>query len=432
MSRPPSAPSSAPGTPRPANTTPIHTIVQNLPNLFNMYEKGQLSDTQITQLRTLVHTQIRQITANSINSGRPNPLYSLPDAINPSIPYKEVPALVSREGFDAMIKTSTRALVEAKRAREQQNAAAATAAASAAAVSASGTPGVATAAVGTPVSRPGTPGPTATSSVPTRPPAQATPAVASATSTPTPTPPRPRPMPSGLFTHAELTQLARLPADVRNGWLAKEPTRQSQFQASLNYWRAQPKSNFNPANRATPQQNPTNTNAGRPPPNASATTPNPSATSSFTGALPDARGFALRPPPGQANGQGGINRPQQQLPPPEPEHVRRKRQIFAMLAEIAPGQQVEVGFEKVVEEIVEKMLKEGLEGAARLAKHRNSDKVELRDMARYIDHAWEMTVPGFDAAPAHPVHVAPEKEKKRGKAVAPKVSRLGGGRKEEE
>ncbi|ODO01488.1 hypothetical protein I350_06308 [Cryptococcus amylolentus CBS 6273] len=431
MSRPPSAPPSAPGTPRPANTTPIHTIVQNLPNLFNMYEKGQLSDTQITQLRTLVHTQIRQITANSINSGRPNPLYSLPDAINPSIPYKDVPALVSREGFDAMIKTSTRALMEAKRAREQQNAAAATAAAAAAAVSSNGIPGAPAAVPAAPISRPGTPGPAATSA-PVRPVGQPTPAGPSATSTPAPTPPRPRPMPSGLFTHAELTQLARLPADVRNAWLAKEPTRQSQFQASLNYWRAQPKSNFNPANRATPQQNPTNSNTGRPPQNASATTPNASATTSFTGALPDARGFALRPPPGQLSGPGGMNRPQQQLPPPEPEHVRRLRQIHAMLAQIAPGLSVEAGYEKVVEDIIERMMKEGLEGAARLAKHRNSDKVELRDMARYIDHAWEMTIPGFDAAPAHPVHVAPDKEKKRGKAVAPKASKLGGGRKEEE
>lgn len=55
MSRPPSAAGSAPGTPTPRATasggaTPIHTIVQNLPNLFQMYEKGTLSDTQVTQV----------------------------------------------------------------------------------------------------------------------------------------------------------------------------------------------------------------------------------------------------------------------------------------------------------------------------------------------------------------------------------------------
>lgn len=55
MSRPPSAAGSAPGTPTPrtaasGGTTPIHTIVQNLPNLFQMYEKGTLSDTQVTQV----------------------------------------------------------------------------------------------------------------------------------------------------------------------------------------------------------------------------------------------------------------------------------------------------------------------------------------------------------------------------------------------
>lgn len=58
MSRPPSAASSAPGTPTPrtaasGGATPIHTIVQNLPNLFQMYEKGTLSDTQVTQVRSI-------------------------------------------------------------------------------------------------------------------------------------------------------------------------------------------------------------------------------------------------------------------------------------------------------------------------------------------------------------------------------------------
>lgn len=58
MSRPPSAAGSAPGTPTPrtaasGGTTPIHTIVQNLPNLFQMYEKGTLSDTQVTQVRSI-------------------------------------------------------------------------------------------------------------------------------------------------------------------------------------------------------------------------------------------------------------------------------------------------------------------------------------------------------------------------------------------
>lgn len=33
-----------------------------------------------------------------------------------------------------------------------------------------------------------------------------------------------------------------------------------------------------------------------------------------------------------------------------------------------------------------------------------------------------MVVPGFDAAPSHHVHVAPERERKKGKTVVPRAA----------
>ncbi|KIR42072.1 hypothetical protein I307_04631 [Cryptococcus deuterogattii 99/473] len=491
MSRPPSAPSSAPGTPTPrtaasGGTTPIHTIVQNLPNLFQMYEKGTLSDTQVTQLRTLMHTHIRQITANALSSGRSNPLYSLPDAINPSLPWKTQPALVSPEQFDLMIKTATKQLIEAataaaaKRAREKATADAAAAAAGGSGSGAGsgtgtggegqvqgqgagqgsqmGTPIGAGAGVGgAGISRPGTPM-SATSSGTSLRASQPSPApqVQGTVSTPpsmgntgpmtgltagpvgpgmaTATPPRPRPHPPGIYSHTELTQLAKLNAETRNAWLAKDPQRQQQFSASLAYWRSQPKSNFQPQNRPPPNAH----TAGRPPPsNANApgsstnpipvTTPNASATTSFATALPDARSFALRPPPNQAQIQNqnqtqSARPPAPPAPPPEPEPLRRKRVLHAMLGEIAPGLAMEIGMDDALSEVMNKLLEQGFEGAMRLAKHRGVDKVELKDMARYIDHAWDMVVPGFDAAPSHHVHVAPERERKKGKTVVPRAA----------
>lgn len=41
---------------------------------------------------------------------------------------------------------------------------------------------------------------------------------------------------------------------------------------------------------------------------------------------------------------------------------------------------------------------------------------------RNKDHAWDMVVPGFDAAPSHHVHVAPERERKKGKTVVPRAA----------
>ncbi|OWZ38255.1 hypothetical protein C361_04736 [Cryptococcus neoformans Tu259-1] len=500
MSRPPSAAGSAPGTPTPrtaasGGTTPIHTIVQNLPNLFQMYEKGTLSDTQVTQLRTLMHTHIRQITANALSSGRSNPLYSLPDAINPSLPWKTQPALVSPEQFDLMIKTVTKQLIEAataaaaKRAREK--AAADVTSAAAGGSSAGAGVGVGTAGegqvqgqgagqgsqMGTPIgagagvggagiSRPGTPMSATSSGTSLRasqpspaPQVQGTtvstpPTVGSTGTTTGPTttsvipgmaaatPPRPRPHPPGIYSHTELTQLAKLNAETRNAWLAKDPQRQQQFSASLAYWRSQPKSNFQPQNRPPPNTHP----AGRPPPsNANApgsssnpisvTTPNPSATTSFATALPDARSFALRPPPNQNQNQiqtQSARPPAPPAPPPEPEPLRRKRVLHAMLGEIAPGLAMEMGMDDALSEVMNKLLEQGFEGAMRLAKHRGADKVELKDMARYIDHAWDMVVPGFDAAPSHHVHVAPERERKKGRTVVPRAAAKSVVRKDDE
>ncbi|WVO17181.1 hypothetical protein L204_104873 [Cryptococcus depauperatus] len=463
MSHPPSAPNSAPsstpGTPRSTSTgssggtTPIHTIVQNLPNLFQMYDKGTLSDTQISQLRQLMNSHVRQITANALHQNRPNPLYSLPDAINPCLPWKGQPALVTREAFEQSIKAATKHLVDSVALAARRKAAAGTNQSQVSSMSGDGGVGTPGATLGLGLQRGGTPISAASSPMigGGRPLAASSPApqivpqqinhagfmpaaggpsmmtVVAPTATgvgpgvtsmaptgpagPTPMAPRPRP-PPGLFSHADLTQLAKLTPEARNAWLQKDPQRQQQFSASLQYWRAQPKSNFNPANRppqvATPGRPPNINNANKGP-------PNPSSVSSFATALPDARGFALRPPPSSA--------PVRPPPtPPEPEPLRRKRQLHQMLGQIAPGLALEVGVDNILSEIMDRMLEQGLEGAVRMAKHRGGDKVELKDMARYIDYAWEMTVPGFDAAPSHNVHAAPDKDKKKGRTVAPRAA----------
>lgn len=51
---------------------------------------------------------------------------------------------------------------------------------------------------------------------------------------------------------------------------------------------------------------------------------------------------------------------------------------------------------------------------------------------RCKDHAWDMVVPGFDAAPSHHVHVAPERERKKGKTVVPRAAAKSVVRKDDE
>lgn len=47
-------------------------------------------------------------------------------------------------------------------------------------------------------------------------------------------------------------------------------------------------------------------------------------------------------------------------------------------------------------EVMNKLLEQGFEGAMRLAKHRGVDKVELKDMARYIGELFHH-FPAFQA-----------------------------------
>ncbi|WVQ78972.1 hypothetical protein IAT38_001064 [Cryptococcus sp. DSM 104549] len=502
MSRPtPTPPASTPGTPRPSGSggaNNLHIIVQNLPNLFQMHEKGTLSDVQIGQLRVLMQSHVRQITANALTTNKENPLYKLPDAINPTLPWKNQPALLTKEAYEESIKAATRYVMDMANKVRKEKEAAALANGTAGAASAGSSPARPPVSVntggsgsgpgpagsggagaagssgagpsGTAVSRGGTPMSATSSGTSVRPAPAPAPSVSAPSPAPsnvtaqsstsavtlsnapaTPTAARGGPPPPGLMTHAELTYLAKLTAVERTKWLSKDPARQTQFRSSINYWQNQPKpdipsrpgsaQDFRTSSQAPhhggPNAAPNSNPNQHPPPNGSsiaATTPNPSASASFATAVPDARGFALRPPPQPptqgmpGGGQSSYQPPQRPaappVPPPEPEHLRRKRVFRQMAQELMPGIELEAGMDELLGQVMDHMIEQGLEGAARLAKHRGGDKVELKDMARYIEQAWDVVVPGFDAKPHQHVHVAPEREKKKAKVVAPKAAKL--------
>ncbi|WWC91906.1 uncharacterized protein L201_006856 [Kwoniella dendrophila CBS 6074] len=136
----------------------------------------------------------------------------------------------------------------------------------------------------------------------------------------------------------------------------------------------------------------------------------------FATALPDLKAFALKPPP----------------PPPEPENVRRKRKCKEFIGELHPGLEMEYGMDEVIGDILDGLLEEGLKGATRLAKHRKSDKVELKDIAFFVDQCWGIENPGFDALghTHRKTHIPPERERRRTKAVNPRAARLGRAREE--
>lgn len=58
--------------------------------------------------------------------------------------------------------------------------------------------------------------------------------------------------------------------------------------------------------------------------------------------------------------------------------------------------------------------------AVRLAAHRSSSRVELKDVAFVLEHYHDIVVPGFNAQSAKRVHLESEK---KGKVVAPRRRR---------
>ncbi|WVF67291.1 hypothetical protein IAT40_002042 [Kwoniella sp. CBS 6097] len=619
---PPASTGAASNSPRPSGSgnsqMTINTILQNLPNLFGMHAKGNLSELQINQLRQLMHTHYRHVTASAISTGRPNPLLSLPPAIDPTMPWNGKPPIISRDAYLSLIEKTTAHLQEhmAKRAQEQAQAALAGGVNGESSSASSSQQGQTSTSIMQP-SGPGTP-PIPQAGVTgqqqqqqqqqavARPPQQGIGTGLGPVSQ--------GQLPPGVFNLNHLKDLLKSSPEVRQEWFAKDPNRLAAYNLSLKYWGAKQQQQQQLANaggsgvpiagpsRSTPPppapsqtqaqtqphiqagnidpqfinpnataspvivQNsaplpmPTTINPSslqtppitppvqpvpqpaqsasspssstaipppeqppsqpapppsitymEPPPNASgavaeaapaetttetkmeavgkpdtdeqptgdvemktsqpepdqavepsqstedktteaskgesastankdvekkaetgaesstaeasstkATVPesgvdgdpalpsaaaNTESTPAFATALPDPKAFALKPPP----------------PPPEPEHIRRKRKWREFVDELVPGMEMEVGIDQVLGDLLDELLEEGFKGAVRLAKHRGSDKVELKDMAYFVDQHWDMAVPGFDAlghSHRH-IHVAPEKERRRGKAVNP-------------
>ncbi|OCF34240.1 hypothetical protein I316_04193 [Kwoniella heveanensis BCC8398] len=624
MARPPPGPGTPTGgsnSPRPSGNggnsqMTINTILHNLPNLFGMHARGDLTELQVNQLRQLMHTHYKHVTASALSNGRPNPLLSLPPGIDPTMSWKGKPPLISREAYLASIEKTTAHLQEhmVKRAQEQ--------AALAAAGISNGTIGESSqqAQAGTSMnsnmlqqpSGPGTP------PIP-MPMQQQTGVAGQQQHQAVVGPPQlvaglgpvsQGQLPPGVFSLNHLKDLVKASPEMRQEWFAKDPNRVAAYNLSIKYWGAKQQQLGNAGSSGVPVAGSSRSTPPPPPPpqvqalnastatgsptvgryNASLTMPttiNPStlqtppitppvppapvsaqtqaqatpmppstqspsqadrpsstravelpadgvpgtteaavntsssalpaptttaptsqisqpevaeesaksgpitgnvaldtelpsqsveptaakasttgsemqekstvastaapeedekkkvdaekgstnkatedtapvaaaapgingdpalpsavanteSTPAFATALPDPNAFALKPPP----------------PPPEPEHIRRKRKWREFVDEMVPGMEMEVGIDQVLEDLLDGLLDEGFKGAVRLAKHRGSDKVELKDMAYFVDQHWNISVPGFDAL-GHThrhIHVAPERERRRGKAVNP-------------
>lgn len=73
---------------------------------------------------------------------------------------------------------------------------------------------------------------------------------------------------------------------------------------------------------------------------------------------------------------------------------------------------------QVFSDVLDNLIESVVRDSVRLAAHRNSSRVETKDMAFVLDHYHQIVVPGFNAQVPKRVHLDPEGgDRKRGKTV---------------
>lgn len=82
---------------------------------------------------------------------------------------------------------------------------------------------------------------------------------------------------------------------------------------------------------------------------------------------------------------------------------------------------------QVFGEILDSLVETATKDAIRLAAHRKSQRVELKDMAMVLDHYHDLVVDGFNVQVPKKVHVEPER---KGRGVV--LRRGAGGKKDDE
>jgi transcription initiation factor TFIID subunit TAF12 len=79
---------------------------------------------------------------------------------------------------------------------------------------------------------------------------------------------------------------------------------------------------------------------------------------------------------------------------------------------------------QVFSDVLDNLVETAVRDSVRLAAHRGSKRVELKDMAFVFDDRYQIVVPGFNAQVPKRVHIPPDEgERRRGKAVMRRPAR---------
>ncbi|ORY31641.1 hypothetical protein BCR39DRAFT_526091 [Naematelia encephala] len=364
MSAPTPSAGTPTGQPNPqASKINLTQIMSNIPHLIKLAGQGSLKPIQITQLRSILFKNIKQIAISLIGSnGDTQPLLNLPPSLDPSRVWEGQSPMCTAEDWKNLAANAIgEARVKVKEAAGKVQTRVAV-----------GTSGSSTPAH----SQPGSPQPSSSQASGTQQPVR----------------------PTAFMPMEEFKAMLALTPEARHALFEKDPAVKRRFMGALNSYRehqskaAQAQSQNQAAGQAT--------SGGLPAP-----TTNLHTGQAFQLALPARR---------------------------ERDEDRRKRKFKEYVKEDAPGMELEIGVPEVLGEVMDAFVAEAAKGAFKLARHRKAEKVELKDIAYFLDKTYSLTVPGFDVHPTERRHIIPEGDRKKGKGVAPRAARLGRGTKEED
>ncbi|KAH8919193.1 hypothetical protein BT69DRAFT_512507 [Atractiella rhizophila] len=73
----------------------------------------------------------------------------------------------------------------------------------------------------------------------------------------------------------------------------------------------------------------------------------------------------------------------------------KRNKLDELLNEIAPGTKLSDEVAEFVYDYIDEWIESVTRGACLLAKHRHSDRLEVRDLQLYLDKTWNIKIPGF-------------------------------------
>ena len=76
--------------------------------------------------------------------------------------------------------------------------------------------------------------------------------------------------------------------------------------------------------------------------------------------------------------------------------VLPKRSLAELLERCAPGEIVDPLVEGFLMEVADDFVDSAVRFACKLAAHRKSDALEVKDIALHLERAWDMVIPGYD------------------------------------